>query len=68
MFSVGVSAAHQGDVGEPHNTHACSQVEVVSAEVDTKESLFCMKWGEAGLAGKAVMAEIHSLLVYPGKL
>lgn len=54
-------AAHQGDVGEPHNTHACSQVEVVSVKVDTIESLFCMKWGEAGLAGKAVMAEICSL-------
>lgn len=61
MFSVGVCAAHQGDVGEPHNTHACSQVEVVSTKVDTIESLFCMKWGKAGLLGKAVMAEIRSL-------
>lgn len=61
MFSVGVCAAHQGDVGEPHNTHACSQVEVVPVKVDTIESLFCMKWGEAGPAGKAVMAEIRSL-------
>lgn len=45
--------AHQGDVGEPHDTLACSQVEVVSVKVDTIESLFCHEMGGGWGGGKS---------------